>query len=50
MTVGPGDAAWDSVLELRVMLTSGESARGNPNAWLKGNYLLKKLVLKVVDP
>ena len=50
MTVRPGDAARDSVLELQVMLTSGESAKGNPNAWLKGNYLLRELVLKVVDP
>ena len=28
MTVRPGDAARDSVLELQVMLTSGESAKG----------------------
>jgi hypothetical protein len=32
------------------MLTSGESTKGNPNAWLKGNYLVRKLALDVVDP
>ncbi len=50
MTVRPGDAARDSVLELQVMLTSGESAKGNPNAWLKGNYLVRTLALVVLDP
>ena len=49
MTVRPGDAARDAELELQVMLTAGESAKGNPDTWLKANYLLKKLILKVDD-
>jgi hypothetical protein len=44
------DAARDAELELQVMLTSGESAKGTPDAWLRANYLIRKLVLKVVDP
>ena len=50
MKVRPGDSAQDCELELQVMLTSGESTKGNPNAWLKGNYLVRKLALDVVDP
>jgi hypothetical protein len=50
MTVRPGDAARDAELELQVMLTSGESAKGTPDAWLRANYFIRKLVLKVVDP
>ncbi len=49
MTVRPGDAARDAELELQIMLTTGESAKGNPDTWLKSNYLVKKLTLKVVD-
>ncbi len=49
MTVRPGDAARDAELELQIMLTKGESAKGNPNAWLKANYLVRKLTLKVID-
>ncbi len=49
MTVRPGDAARDAELELQVMLTTGESAKGNPDAWLLSNYLVRKLTLKVVD-
>jgi hypothetical protein len=50
MKIRPGDSAQDCELELQVMLTSGESTKGNPNAWLKGNYLVRKLALDVVDP
>ena len=50
MTVRPGDAAQETELELQIMLTSGESAKGDPDTWLQSNYLLRKLVLKVVDP
>jgi hypothetical protein len=50
MTVRPGDSARNSDLELQLMLTSGESAKGNPNAWLMGNYLVKEVMLGVVDP
>jgi hypothetical protein len=49
MTVRPGGAARDAELELQVMLTHGKSAKGNPDRWLKSNYLVKKLLLKVQD-
>lgn len=49
MTVRAGDAARDAELELQVMLTSGVSAKGDPDTWLKANYLLKDLILQVVD-
>jgi hypothetical protein len=50
MTVRPGDAARDAVLELQVMLTAGESAKGSPNDWLKANYVVRKVRLRVIDP
>ena len=50
MTVRPGDSAQDAQVELQVMLTAGESAKGNPNEWLTGNYLVRNVRLKVIDP
>ncbi len=50
MIVRPGDAAQDAELELQVMLTTGKSAKGNPDKWLKANYLVRKVILKVLDP
>lgn len=50
MTVRPGDAATDAELELQIMLTSGKSAKGAPDTWLRSNYLLRTLVLRVTDP
>jgi hypothetical protein len=50
MTVRPGDAAQDGELELQVMLTAGESAKGNPDDWLKANYYVRKVQLRVIDP
>jgi hypothetical protein len=50
MTVRPGDAARDAELELQVMLTAGESAKGNPDDWLKANYFVRKVRLRVIDP
>jgi len=47
MTVRPGDAARNAELELQIMLTTGESAKGNPDSWLLSNYLVRKLALKV---
>ena len=34
----------------QVMLTSGVSAKGDPDTWLKANHLLRKVTLQVVDP
>ena len=50
MTIRPGDAARDAELELQVMLTAGDSAKGKPNDWLKANYLFRKVRLRVIDP
>ncbi|MDH3254610.1 MAG: hypothetical protein OEM62_06435 [Acidobacteriota bacterium] len=50
MTVRPGDTAQDARLELQVMLTAGESAKGSPNTWLQGNYLVREVRLRVIDP
>ncbi len=50
MIVRPGDAAQDAELELQVMLTTGRSAKGNPDKWLKANYFVRKLQLNVLDP
>lgn len=50
MTVRPGDAARDAELELQVMLTSGEPAKGNPDTWLSANYLVRAVMLTVFDP
>ncbi len=49
MKVRPGDAARDTELELQVMLTTGESAKGNPDSWLLSNYLVRTLTLRVID-
>lgn len=49
MKIRPGDAARDAELELQVMLTTGESTKGNPDTWLESNYLIRKLTLRVID-
>lgn len=49
MTLRPGDTAHDAELELQIMLTTGKSAKGKPNSWLKSNYLVRKVRLKVID-
>jgi len=50
MTVRAGDAAAEAELELQVMLTSGESAKGKPDDWLVSNYFVRELILRVRDP
>jgi hypothetical protein len=50
MTVRPGDTGQNAELELQVMLTRGESNKGTPNAWLEGNYMVRKVNLRVLDP
>lgn len=49
MKIRPGDAARDAEVELQVMLTTGESTKGNPDTWLESNYLIRKLTLRVID-
>ncbi|MBA4408582.1 MAG: hypothetical protein Q8S54_00260 [Bacteroidota bacterium] len=49
MTIRPSDAAQNSELSLQVMLTKGESQKGNAKEGMKGNYFEKRVMLKVVD-
>ena len=47
MTVQPLDDARDGELRLQVMLTKGESVKGDAKAGMLGNYFERKVVLKV---
>lgn len=49
MSVRPTDAAQDAVLELQVMLTSGESVKGKPKQGLTANYFVRKVSLRVIE-
>lgn len=49
MTVRPTDAARDGELQLQVMLTKGESVKGNAMQGMSGNYFERKVKLKVVE-
>ena len=50
MTVRPTDAARDANVELQVMLTAGESVKADPKKGMLGNYFVRKVVLRVIDP
>ncbi len=49
MTVRPTDAARNSELQLQVMLTKGESVKGNSQQGMKGNYFEKVVHLEVLE-
>jgi hypothetical protein len=49
MTIQPRDDAKDAELELQVMLTRGESIKGNPKKGMEGNYFERKVRLVVVE-
>jgi len=49
MTIRPTDAAQNSELSFQVMLTKGESVKGNAKEGMKGNYFEKKVLLKVLE-
>lgn len=49
MTLQPLDDARDGELQLQVMLTAGESVKGNPKAGMLGSYFERKIILKVSD-
>lgn len=49
MTVRPLEDAQESTLELQVMLTRGESVKGDPRSGMVGNYFERTVRLKVVD-
>ncbi len=49
MSIRPTDAASDAELTLQVMLTKGESVKGNPRKGMVGNYFEKRVVLKIIE-
>ncbi|MBI5464564.1 MAG: hypothetical protein HY966_06405 [Ignavibacteriales bacterium] len=49
MTVQPLDDAKDAELQLQVMLTKGESVKGNAKEGMIGNYFERKVKLKVYE-
>ncbi|MEW5702169.1 MAG: hypothetical protein AB1792_08075 [Candidatus Zixiibacteriota bacterium] len=49
MTIQPLDGAIEAVLELHVMLTSGESVKGDATKGMLSNYLVRTVRLKVTE-
>jgi len=49
MTVRPMEDAQDADLDLHVMLTSGESVKGDATKGLQSNYLVRSVKLKVLE-
>lgn len=49
MTIQPLDDARDAELQLQVMLTKGESVKGDARVGMLGNYFERKVALKVND-
>lgn len=47
MTLRAGDDASDAEIELQVMLTRGESVKGNAQKGMEGNYFERRVRLKV---
>ncbi|WP_031494924.1 hypothetical protein [Bryobacter aggregatus] len=47
MTLRAGDDASDAEIELQVMLTRGESVKGDPKKGMLGNYFARRVHLKV---
>jgi hypothetical protein len=47
MTIQPLSTAKDAEMQLQVMLTQGESIKGNAQEGMLGNYFEKKIVLKI---
>jgi len=49
MSIRPSDAAQDAKLMLQVMLTAGESVKGNAKEGMVGSYFERSLKLRVLD-
>ena len=47
--IQPLDDAKETELQLQVMLTKGESIKGNPRKGMLGNYFERKVILKVAE-
>ena len=49
MNIQPLDDAKDAELQLQVMLTKGESVKGDPKKGMEGNYFERKVKLAVIE-
>lgn len=49
ITIRSSDAAQDAELRLQVMLTKGESVKGEPQKGMIGSYFERKVKLKVIE-
>ena len=49
MTIQPLSNAKDTKMQLQVMLTKGESIKGNAQVGMKGNYFERKVKLKITQ-
>ncbi|MBM2814590.1 MAG: hypothetical protein HW421_1352 [Ignavibacteria bacterium] len=49
MTIQPTKEAKDSELQLQLMLTKGESIKGEAKKGMLGNYFERKVILKVIE-
>ncbi len=49
MTIQPLSYAKDAEIQLQVMLTKGESMKGNAQEGMKGNYFERKVILKIIQ-
>ncbi|MCK9404760.1 MAG: hypothetical protein M0Q26_15305 [Chitinophagaceae bacterium] len=49
MTIQPLSNAKDAEMQLQVMLTKGESVKGNAQEGMSGNYFEKKVKLKIIQ-
>ncbi|MFQ5868303.1 MAG: hypothetical protein ACE5JC_00225, partial [Candidatus Zixiibacteriota bacterium] len=49
MTVRPGDSASNGTVTLQVMLTKGETVKGNPKLGMTGNYFERVLQMEVEE-
>ena len=49
MTIQPLSNAKDAEMQLQVMLTKGESVKGNAQEGMIGNYFERKVILKIIQ-
>ena len=49
MTIQPLSNAKDAEIQLQVMLTKGESVKGNAQEGMIGNYFERKVILKIIQ-
>lgn len=49
MTIQPLSSAKDAEIQLQVMLTKGESMKGNAQEGMSGNYFERKVILKIIQ-